>query len=172
VQDIERADIGVAEAPRPRAKSASISPQRRGRRSDLITYTQSRRAFRWRVLAQAPGEPAGSGSGQQHPSGRRRFFKSRDRTPSGCSRIPEERGLTCAGRGRGELNAYSVEWRAHAAQSRGFAYRPIPKPATCENRGSICRQPNTDERPRSGMYAQVSLELGRRNDVLAVPGPA
>jgi RND family efflux transporter MFP subunit len=47
-----------------------------------------------------------------------------------------------------------------------FAYRLDPE---TRNMRTEIDLPNTDERLYPGMYAQVSLELGRRNDVLAVP---
>ena len=164
--DIAKADLGVAEANRDlAANQADLAAATVEKIRTLLTYTQivapfdgvvARRQVNRGDLVQA------ATSTRTAPL----FKVQRIDTIRVFCDVPENEVSHVRVGDGASVKVFGLNGEPLIGTITRFAYRLDPE---TRNMRTEIDLPNTDERLYPGMYAQVSLELGRRNDVLAVP---
>jgi RND family efflux transporter MFP subunit len=164
--DIAKADLGVAEANRDlAANQVDLAAATVEKTKTLLTYTQivapfdgvvARRQVNRGDLVQA------ATSTRTTPL----FKVQRIDTIRVFSDVPENEVLHVRVGDRATVKVFGLNGDPIVGTVTRFAYRLDPE---TRNMRTEIDLPNTDERLYPGLYAQVSLELDRRHDVLAVP---
>jgi RND family efflux transporter MFP subunit len=164
--DIAKADLGVAEANVDlAANQIDVAAATVERIKTLLTYTQivapfdgvvARRQVNRGDLVQA------ATSTRTTPL----FKLQRIDTIRVFCDVPENDALHIRVGDRATVKVFGLNGEPVIGAITRFAYRLDPE---TRNMRTEIDLPNTDERLYPGMYAQVSLELNRRDDVLAVP---
>jgi RND family efflux transporter MFP subunit len=164
--DIAKADLGVAEANRDlAANQVDLAAATMEKIRTLLTYTQivapfdgvvARRQVNRGDLVQA------ATSTRTTPL----FKVQRIDTIRVFCDVPEDKVSHVRVGDRANVKVSGLNGEPLVGTITRFAYRLDPE---TRNMRTEIDLPNTDERLYPGMYAQVFLELDRRNDVLAVP---
>jgi RND family efflux transporter MFP subunit len=164
--DIAKADLGVAEANRDlAANQVDVAAATVEKIKTLLTYTQivapfdgvvARRQVNRGDLVQA------ATSTRTTPL----FKVQRIDTIRVFCDVPESEVSHVRIGDRASVNVFGLNGEPLVGTITRFAYRLDPETRNMRTEIDLA---NTDERLYPGMYAQVSLELDRRNDVLAVP---
>src|SRR6202047_3581588 len=164
--DIAKADLGVAEAHRDlAANQVDVAAATVEKIKTLLTYTQivapfdgvvARRQVNRGDLVQA------ATSARTTPL----FKVQRIDTIRVFSDVPENEVSNVRGGDRATVKVFGLNGEPVVGTITRFAYRLDPD---TRNMRTEIDLPNADERLYPGMYAQVSLEMNPRHDVLAVP---
>jgi RND family efflux transporter MFP subunit len=164
--DIAKADLGVAEANRDvAANQVDLAAATVEKIKVLITYTQIVAPFDGVVVRRQVNR----GDLVQAATSTRTtplFKVQRIDTIRVFCDVPENEVLHVRVGDRTTVKVFGLHGEPIVGTITRFAYRLDPE---TRNMRTEIDLPNTDERLYPGMYAEVSLEMNRRKDVLAVP---
>lgn len=164
--DIAKADLGVAEANRDlAANQVDLAAATMEKITTLLTYTQIVAPFDGVVAKRQVNR----GDLVQAATSTRTtplFKVQRIDTIRVYCDVPENEVSHVRVGDRANVKVFGLNGEPLVGTITRFAYRLDPE---TRNMRTEIDLPNTDERLYPGMYAQVFLELDRRNDVLAVP---
>jgi RND family efflux transporter MFP subunit len=164
--DIAKADLGVAEANRDLAASqVDLAAATVEKIKVLITYTQIVAPFDGVVVRRQVNR----GDLVQAATSTRTtplFKVQRIDTIRVFCDVPENEALHVRVGDRATVKVFGLNGEPIVGTITRFAYRLDPE---TRNMRTEIDLPNADERLYPGMYAEVSLEMNPRRDVLAVP---